>query len=409
MSASGVLQRAAPSAATATLRPRIEMVVIQPTPFCNIACRYCYLPDRNSRAVMTQDTVRRSFAEIFASGLAHPELTVVWHAGEPLVVPVEFYRTAFATIEALRPPHIRVRHSFQTNGMLLSPEWCDLIRDWQVTIGISVDGPRHIHDANRVTRSGGGTFDRTMAGLRLLRAEAIPFHALSVLTADSLGAAHAMYEFYVAEGIAQVCFNVEESEGTHVSGMFAQADLYRRFRGFLETFWQLSRAGHAVCFVREIDSMIPRIFRPAERAMHNPQVEPLALLNIDHTGKVSTFSPELLGYKDAAYDDFIIGDIHRDSLAAMLDTCLRSPMARDIAAGVERCRTDCGYFSVCGGGAPVNKLSEAGRFDATRTSFCTLTQIAPTDMILAALDRLEPIDARTVPAPAPAASLRTIP
>ncbi len=369
--------------------PCIEVVVIQPTPFCNIACTYCYLPHRNARGVIAQETVHRAFAEIFASGFANPELMVIWHAGEPLVVPVEFYRVAFAAIEALRPPHVRVTHSFQTNGMLLSEDWCDLIRDWGVGVGVSVDGPRHLHDAHRVTRAGRGTFDPTMAGVRLLQKHGIPFYALSVLSVRSLDAARELHDFYVAEGIEQVCFNVEESEGEHVSELFAQSDTYQRFRAFLEEFWRLSRSRRQIRFVREIDGMMPRIFRPAELPMRNQQVEPLAMLNIDHKGRVSTFSPELLGYENAEYDDFIIGDINRDSMASILETCLRSPMLRDIAAGVERCRRDCEYFSVCGGGAPVNQLSEAGGFDAGRTAFCTLTQIAPTDAVLAALDRFE--------------------
>ena len=64
-------------------------------------------------------------------------------------------------------------------------------------------------------------------------------------------------------------------------------------------------------------------------------------------------------------------------------------MSRDIAAGVEACRTNCDYFSVCGGGAPVNKLAENGGFTGTRTSFCSLTQMVPVDLILDAFDRLE--------------------
>ena len=72
---------------------------------------------------------------------------------------------------------------------------------------------------------------------------------------------------------------------------------------------------------------------------------------------------------------------------------LRSPamqaMTRDIAAGVALCRKECDYFSVCGGGAPVNKLAENGGFASSRTAFCSLVQIVPTDLILQALDRLE--------------------
>ena len=77
----------------------------------------------------------------------------------------------------------------------------------------------------------------------------------------------------------------------------------------------------------------------------------------------------------------------------------------DIQQGVAACRAECGYFSVCGGGAPVNKLFENGSFTGTRTSYCTLTQIVPTDLILEAYDRLEqswiPPEATEAVAPSP--------
>ena len=77
--------------------PQIGIVVLQPTAFCNINCSYCYLPDRDNKHMLAQSTVTRLFTELFASGWAAPQLTVIWHAGEPLVAPVPFYREAFAT------------------------------------------------------------------------------------------------------------------------------------------------------------------------------------------------------------------------------------------------------------------------------------------------------------------------
>ncbi|NDH64428.1 MAG: radical SAM protein, partial [Alphaproteobacteria bacterium] len=162
------------------------MVIIQPTPFCNINCSYCYLPDRGNKHVIAQSTVTKLFTELFASGWTNPEITVLWHAGEPLAAPVAFYREAFAAIERLRPKDgpwpIVVKHSFQTNAMLIDDDWCELFREWNVGIGVSIDGPRELHDAHRKTRSGGGTFDKTIAGIRRLRDAGIPFHTLSVLS-----------------------------------------------------------------------------------------------------------------------------------------------------------------------------------------------------------------------------------
>jgi len=370
-------------------RPEVSTVVIQPTAFCNIGCTYCYLPDRNDKHVLAQSTVSRLFTELFESGWASPELTIIWHAGEPLVVPTGFYREAFETIERLRPPSVAVRHAFQTNGMLIDADWCALFREWNVGVGVSIDGPQSLHDAHRKTRRGEGTFDKTIAGIRLLRQEKVPFHVISVLSRDSLAMPDEMLAFYLSEGIDQICFNVEESEGSHVSELFEGAELRRRYETFLRRFWHASQASGKVRFLREIDHAIPRVFRPNEAPSRNIQVEPLAMLNVDSRGNVSSFSPELLGLKNAQYADYLLGNIHTHSLAQIHDACLQSPMFRDIRTGVEACARGCEYFSVCGGGAPVNKLFETGSFTGTRTSYCTLTQMVPTDLLLEAFDRLE--------------------
>jgi uncharacterized protein len=386
-----------------SVRPEIGMVVVQPTAFCNIDCTYCYLPDRNNKHLIEQSTVERLFAEVFASGWACPELTVVWHAGEPLVAPIAFYREAFATIERLRPEHVAVRHSFQTNGILIDDEWCALFRDWDVGVGVSIDGPRALHDRHRKTRNGAGTFDRSVAGVRCLRANKVPFHVISVLSRESLAMPDELLAFYIEEGIEQVCFNVEESEGDHVSSLFAANDLRQRYASFLRTFWHAARASGRVQFVREIDLALRRVFCPEGTPTRNIQVEPLGMLNVDSFGNVSSFSPELLGLKSDAYGDYVFGNITTQSLKEIGEACLQSDLYRDIRLGVKACSA-CEYFSVCAGGAPVNKLFENGAFASGRTAYCELTQMVPIDLILEAYDSLEQSwtrDDQAVPADRP--------
>src|SRR6202453_3524087 len=145
----------------------IETVVVQPTPFCNINCSYCYLPQRNVKTVMSQDTIVTLFSKLFSSGWMRPNVTIIWHAGEPLVVPVAFYQTAFEAIESLRPGAIEIRHSVETHGVVIPPAGCDLFKTWNVGVGVSIDGPKHWHDAHRVTLSARGTFDRAIEGVRI--------------------------------------------------------------------------------------------------------------------------------------------------------------------------------------------------------------------------------------------------
>jgi uncharacterized protein len=369
--------------------PVIELLVIQPTPFCNINCSYCYLPDRSSKAVVSKQTLSNLFSEVFGSGWVRDCLSVVWHAGEPMVLPIGFYRDAFRMIDALKPAGVSVSHSFQTNGMLINDAWCDFLIEADIGVGVSVDGPKHLHDRNRVTRSGQGTFDRTIAGIRQLRRRAVPFHVISVLSSQNMESPMEMFDFYVSEGIEEVCFNVEESEGSHVSSAFAQADIEATYYRFLSDLWCLSAATPGkLSFIREIDHAVRQVLRPQDALTANQLTEPFAVTSMDVAGNISTFSPELLGLKSADYGDFVLGNINTDRLVDMLKRSNLAKMQRDIRAGVELCRLHCQYFSVCGGGEPVNKLAENGTFASTETSYCRLTRMRVTDLVLDAIDRL---------------------
>jgi uncharacterized protein len=370
--------------------PRIDLLVVQPTPFCNIDCRYCYLPNRNVQAVVSRETLFNLFSQVFASGWISDHLSVVWHAGEPMVLPIDFYRDAFRLVDKLKPAALEVTHAFQTNGTLIDQAWCEFFATERVAVGVSIDGPRHLHDCNRVTRSGRGTFDKTIAGIRLLRRNGVPFHVITVLSTESMAAASEIFDFYIAEGISEVCFNVEESEGDHVSRTFGAIGVEQAYHQFLSEFWRLSCAAPGnLTFIREIEDAIQQVIRPSDVPFGNQLVEPFAVISMDWAGNISTFSPELLGLKNRRYDDFLLGNINRDALVDLAHRPNFVQMMRDIATGVEMCRERCEYFSVCGGGEPVNKLAENGTFASTETTYCRLTKMRVTDLVLDAIERMQ--------------------
>ncbi len=306
------------------------------------------------------------------------------------MLPVEFYRDAFRTIDRLKPADLTITHAFQTNGTLINDKWCAFFVDQRVNVGVSVDGPKRFHDLNRVTRVGHGTFDRTIAGIRLLRRNEVPFHVISVLTSASMAAPAEMFDFYIAEGIEEVCFNVEESEGGHISGSFSDAGIEATFYQFLHEFWRLSagRPG-AIRFIREIEHAIEQVIRPKDAPFSNQLVEPFAVTSMDWAGNISTFSPELLGLKNEKYGDYVLGNINSGTLTDFLDSPNLARMLQDIGAGVRMCHGTCQYFGVCGGGEPVNKLAENGTFASTETKYCRLTKMRPTDLVLDAIERAQ--------------------
>jgi uncharacterized protein len=365
----------------------LDLLVVQPTPFCNLDCSYCYLPDRLDKRRMSAATLERLFARVFASSIVRERFTVVWHAGEPMVLPPSWYEQAFALAARLDRRGVEVAHSFQTNGSLIDDEWCALIRRWAVRIGVSVDGPAFLHDRHRKTRSGAGTHARVMHGIDTLRRNDVPFHVITVLTADALDHPDELYEFYVANELLQVGFNIEEIEGPNRTSSLAAASAEDRYRRFLARFFDLVEAGGHRVHVRELDAMTGALLEPPRGAVRTQETAPFAIVSVDCEGNFTSFSPELLGQRDPHYGDFVLGNVARDTFEAAAASAAFLRLHGAIAAGVARCRAECDYFAFCGGGAPVNKLCENGSFDSTETLFCRLNRKALADVVLARLER----------------------
>src|SRR5208283_2213465 len=117
----------------------LEILVLQPTPFCNIDCDYCYLPNRNDKRRMGLETIRAAVALVFNGGLVKNRLSVVWHAGEPLVLPVAYYERALVAIEETVDGRAEIQHSFQTNGTLIDDAWCLFFKQPTMRVGLSID------------------------------------------------------------------------------------------------------------------------------------------------------------------------------------------------------------------------------------------------------------------------------
>lgn len=371
---------------TPTFR-RTDLLVVQPTTFCNIACSYCYLPERSIKKRMDLRTVELIGLRVLQTRYVADDATVVWHAGEPLVVPPEWYEKAFGILAAHRPPHVRLGHSVQTNGTLIDDVWVRLFKTHDVRVGVSLDGPRSLHDARRVTRSGRGTFDRTIAGVRRLREAGLPFHVITVLTAESLERPDELFEFYVAEGIARVCFNVEEIEGVNVGSSLATSGSEGAFRAFLTRFIERVAASPQPIWVREVASSVATILTPAGTVVPNHQVEPLAILTVDVDGNLSTFSPELIGTPAPEFTDFRFVNLRDGGPEALLAAPGFARAHAEIQAGVATCRTSCPWFRWCGGGAPANKFFETGSLATTETLYCRLTKQVVLDVVLEAIEK----------------------
>src|ERR1051325_3884744 len=232
----------------------LELLVVQPTPFCNIDCSYCYLPDRRNTRKITVEILEQIFAWTFRSGLVREPFTLLWHAGEPTVLPASFYEAATVLLERYNDSGFEVTQSLQTNATLVDDAWCEFIKRRKVNVGVSVDGPAFLHDRYRKTRRGGGTFEKTLQGMRRVQDHGIDFNTITGLTADSLAYPDELFDFFVENGITSVSFNVEEIEGPHVASSLARGGTEERFRRFYSRFLDLVLASEQPIEVREFSA-----------------------------------------------------------------------------------------------------------------------------------------------------------
>lgn len=361
----------------------LELLIIQPTPFCNLDCDYCYLPGREARTRMAPEILRHVFRRTFESSIVGDAFTVVWHAGEPLVLPISFYEEALQILGEENKYGVHVRHSFQTNATLLTAAWCEFLQKRDLAIGVSVDGPEFLHDRHRKTRSGRGTWQQVVRGIRLLNDHAVPFHVITVLTADSLDYPDELFDFYVEHGVRKLAFNIEEIEGPHVTSSLSGEMAGRRYLRFLDRFFDLVESSGNGISVREFDFAFAAMAHAGKGPCRGAQqTTPFGIVSVDCRGNFSTFSPELLGLADPRFGSFAFGNVMTDPFESALGRPGFQAVAREVAAGVERCRATCEYFPHCGGGAPVNKLFENGGFDTAETLFCRLSIQAPLDLVL---------------------------
>jgi uncharacterized protein len=221
---------------------------------CNLDCTYCFFLDKEalypgSRFRMSDTTLEQYIRQLVESHQADT-VNIAWQGGEPALMGPDFYRRAMALAEKYRRPGMTYLHTLQTNGTLLDDEWAAFFKQHDFLIGISIDGPRKLHDVYRVDKGGQPTFDKVMRGLRLLQKHGVEYNVLT--TVNGVNADHPL-EVYrclrddvgtswiqfipVVERIGADGLTLHQ-EGTSVSERSVGPDQFGRFlcAVFVQTF-----------------------------------------------------------------------------------------------------------------------------------------------------------------------------
>jgi uncharacterized protein len=176
-------------------------VMVKPTgAVCNLDCEYCFFLSKEqlypgSTFRMTDEVQETYLAQLFAAHGPRDEVTVAYQGGEPTLMGLEFFQRSVALAQKLKAPGQQVVHTIQTNGTLLDDEWGRFLAEHRFLVGLSVDGPRAMHDTYRVDKGGKPTFDRVMDGWEVLRRHGVEWNVLTTVHAGNADHGLAVYRF----------------------------------------------------------------------------------------------------------------------------------------------------------------------------------------------------------------------
>jgi len=203
-------QRPMPTMPTSRPRsaPPYFHVLTKPTgALCNLDCKYCFFLSKErlypgSRFRMS-DEVLAAYIRQVIEGQSGPQVSIAFQGGEPTLMGLDFFRRAVSLAQQYARPGAQIEYSLQTNGTLLNAAWCDFFREHNFLIGLSLDGPRPMHDAYRVDKGGAPTFDKVAAAARLMQERRVEFNILCTVHAANAPHPVAVYRFFRDEIGAQ--------------------------------------------------------------------------------------------------------------------------------------------------------------------------------------------------------------
>jgi uncharacterized protein len=328
-------------------------------PICNLDCAYCYYLSKERLYPGSEfrmgDELLESFTRQYVEAQRVPEVTFGWQGGEPLLMGLDFFRRAVELQERCRRPGTRVVNALQTNGVLLDDEWCRFFRARDFLVGLSLDGPRRLHDAYRRDRGGAPTFDRVMQGLEALKRHDVAFNILATVHAANARHPLEVYRFLrddVGARFVQFIPIVQRQDGAdsrQAAGVTSRSVTGQQYGDFVvAVFDEWVRRDVGRVFVRIFDVAL------AAWAGQRPGLcvfeETCGLtLALEHNGDLH------------ACDHFVeprhrLGNVGQTPLVELVGSAQQRRFGRDKRDGLPRVCRGCRFRFVCHGGCPRNRL-----------------------------------------------------
>ena len=326
---------------------------------CNMACDYCFFlkkdrlyPESDFR--MSDETMEAYIRQTI-EGHGVPEVTIAWQGGEPTLMGLDFFRRAVAVEKKYARPGQRIENSFQTNGVLIDEEWCRFFHDNNFLIGLSLDGPRELHDAYRHDKGGRPVFDKVERAARLMQKHGVEFNILCTVNAANSRHPLDVYRYFrdeLAARYIQFIPIVERDnetgnqEGTRVTDRTVDPEQFGRF--LIEIFDEWARRDVGTMFVQFFDGVLASYVRGySSLCVLTPTCgEGVAL---EHNG-------DLYSCDHFVEPRHLLGSIHRTPVAELVSSDTQRSFGRAKSETLPKHCRECSYLFTCHGECPKNRV-----------------------------------------------------
>lgn len=349
-------------------------LIIKPVgPLCNLDCKYCFyiekLSDFEKEEKLEKFLMEKDVLEEFTKQfiLSQPdfvkELNFVWQGGEPGLAGIDFYEEALSIQKAYLKSDMKIQNIFQTNGTLLTDDYCRFLKDNNFLVGISIDGPESLHNAFRVKKNNSGTFKDVMRGVELLHKHNVEFNTMTMVHSKNVLHPERVYRFLknigstfmqfipcVEARISDEIFSTERGidPRLEVSGVSARTVSPIKYGSFLNSIFDLwLKTDIGKVFVQDFDNTLAMIHGfQSNLCVYCENCSPNFVL--EHNGDV--FSCDHL-----AFDRDRLGNILENNFIQMMEMPEFDDFVNAKSRLPEKC-LDCMFLSICSGGCPSNRI-----------------------------------------------------
>jgi serine-type anaerobic sulfatase-maturating enzyme len=362
--------------------PRQFHLLAKPTgAVCNLDCTYCFFLSKEllypgSRFRMADDLLAAYLRQLIEAQAGAPEVVVAWQGGEPTMMGLDFFRRSVELADSLRQPGQTISYTIQTNGTLLDDDWAAFFTEHHFLVGLSIDGPRAIHDTYRVNKAGKGSFDQVMQGLAVLRRHGTDWNALTTVHAASQDYGREVYAFLrdecgarfmqfipIVERATEQTLTAANAgwgartrdrplytqQGNLVAERSVSPDGYGRF--LIDIFEDWVRADIGEVYVQMFDVALANWYgEPPGLCVHSETCG-LALA-LEHTGDVYSCDH----YVEPAYR---LGNIGQTHLLDLVASPRQEQFGRAKKDTLPRYCLDCDVRFACHGGCPKDRFATA--------------------------------------------------